>query len=342
MTLRTQHLGRRRAVRRRRRPRSATPCETTPSSSTATASPCSAAPRVDASPTTPSPATSVGRVYPFDASAHRIDGQRRQRRDQRSRCSTATAASSSRPRPTTASSATRSPTPATPAIVIAAGSHRTVIEGNTTSRSSATRQSVDDSDGVVVVDNTFHLAGGAAISLGNADDGVITRQRRALQPRRHRAERVRRQPDREQRRPPDPGRRHLAGEALPATRSPATVANDTGGTGIAVEGEALDAAGNPIHGNVIEANDATGNLGDGISVSAPATSVTGNDAYNNGAWGITRRRARIDGGGNIASGNGEPEQCVGVVCAPGHRPARRRRRTSPRRTRQITGRPGQR
>ena len=31
--------------------------------------------------------------------------------------------------------------------------------------------------------------------------------------------------------------------------------------------------------------------------------------------------ANIDGGGNVASGNAEPEQCVGVVCGTGDAPA---------------------
>ena len=59
------------------------------------------------------------------------------------------------------------------AFLIVAGSHRTLIEGNTTTRSSDSAVNVDDSDGVRVIANTFHQAGGAAISLGNSDHGVV-------------------------------------------------------------------------------------------------------------------------------------------------------------------------
>ncbi len=76
----------------------------------------------------------------------------------------------------------------------------------------------------------------------------------------------------------------------------------------------------PIPGNVIEGNTANGNLGDGISVSAGGHEVTANAAHNNAAFGITAGEFVIDGGDNTASGNGEPEQCVGVVCTPGTTP----------------------
>ena len=45
--------------------------------------------------------------------------------------------------------------------------------------------------------------------------------------------------------------------------------------------------------------------------------VARNDADGNAAFGISAGEFVIDGGGNTASGNGEPVQCVGVVCTTG-------------------------
>ena len=58
--------------------------------------------------------------------------------------------------------------------------------------------------------------------------------------------------------------------------------------------------------------------------------VRDNDAYNNAGFGIDAGEnpelpgepfpgTNIDGGGNTASGNAEPEQCCGVVCDTGSR-----------------------
>lgn len=52
---------------------------------------------------------------------------------------------------------------------------------------------------------------------------------------------------------------------------------------------------------------------DGIHVEALSTKITKNTAIRNTNLGISAPGA-IDGGGNKASGNGNPVQCVGVVC----------------------------
>lgn len=52
---------------------------------------------------------------------------------------------------------------------------------------------------------------------------------------------------------------------------------------------------------------------DGIHVEAPLTRLTENVARHNAALGIFAPGA-TDGGGNRASGNGDPAQCVGVAC----------------------------
>jgi CSLREA domain-containing protein len=201
-------------------------------------------------------------------------------------------------------------------VLLSAGSHRNRIEANTIFRTSDSSISVADSDGTEIVGNVLHQGGGGGIALSNAHDGVITGNDARF----------------------NPGGIELGGsngnlvEDNDVTASLATgiivegglgneiranTANQTRSTGIAVEAEAVDPLGNPIPGNVVEGNTTNNNLGDGISVSSGGHQVTANAAHNNAAWGIIAGEFVIDGGGNTASGNGEPEQCSGVVCTPG-------------------------
>jgi parallel beta-helix repeat protein len=52
----------------------------------------------------------------------------------------------------------------------------------------------------------------------------------------------------------------------------------------------------------------------GIIVGHRSTTITENRAVRNGGLGIRAVKGVIDGGGNRASGNGDPRQCVNVVC----------------------------
>jgi hypothetical protein len=79
-----------------------------------------------------------------------------------------------------------------------------------------------------------------------------------------------------------------------------------GADDIAVRSGAL---GTLIRGNVVV--DA---LDDGIDVDAPGTVVRANTANDNGDLGIEAVEGVIDGGGNRASGNGNPLECLNVVC----------------------------
>jgi parallel beta-helix repeat protein len=65
---------------------------------------------------------------------------------------------------------------------------------------------------------------------------------------------------------------------------------------------------------LIEGNLATGAYDDGIDVDAPGTLIRANTATNNGDLGIEAVAGVIDGGGNRASGNGNPLQCLNVAC----------------------------
>jgi nitrous oxidase accessory protein NosD len=53
---------------------------------------------------------------------------------------------------------------------------------------------------------------------------------------------------------------------------------------------------------------------DGIHVQGALTTITKNTAVDNGNLGIFAAPSSVDGGGNKASGNGNPAQCVGVAC----------------------------
>jgi hypothetical protein len=65
---------------------------------------------------------------------------------------------------------------------------------------------------------------------------------------------------------------------------------------------------------VVEGNVATHALYDGIRVDAPGTLIRRNVANDNGDFGIEAVEGVIDGGGNRASGNGNPLQCLNVFC----------------------------
>jgi parallel beta-helix repeat protein len=74
-----------------------------------------------------------------------------------------------------------------------------------------------------------------------------------------------------------------------------------------------------VNGNatatLVERNTANGNGHDGIEVSAPGTTLTRNTANFNHELGIEAVPGVIDGGGNQASGNGNPLQCTNVTCS---------------------------
>ena len=84
-------------------------------------------------------------------------------------------------------------------------------------------------------------------------------------------------------------------------------------TGSAVHGIQV----NPdASGVVLLQNYLQGNGDDGIHVESTATTITKNTAVYNTDLGISAPSGVTDGGGNKASGNGNPAQCTGVVCGP--------------------------
>jgi large repetitive protein len=102
------------------------------------------------------------------------------------------------------------------------------------------------------------------------------------------------------------------------------------GAGIAVLGDAITLIANVVDqiesadairveaeatGTTLVANVATRSDDDGIEVDNPATTLTANVADHNADHGIEAVAGVIDRGGNRAHDNGNPIQCVGVVCA---------------------------
>jgi parallel beta-helix repeat protein len=67
-------------------------------------------------------------------------------------------------------------------------------------------------------------------------------------------------------------------------------------------------------GTVVRGNTSTGNLLDGIEVQGVDTRIADNTANDNDDLGIEAVAGVTDGGGNSASGNRNPLQCVNVFC----------------------------
>jgi parallel beta-helix repeat protein len=69
-----------------------------------------------------------------------------------------------------------------------------------------------------------------------------------------------------------------------------------------------------VSGTLIERNVATGSGDDGFDIRRPAATLTANTANDNFDLGIEAVPGVVDGGGNRASGNGNPLQCTNVFC----------------------------
>ena len=74
------------------------------------------------------------------------------------------------------------------------------------------------------------------------------------------------------------------------------------------------AGGSTTRDTLLEGNVASGNGDDGIDVEADRATITRNTANDNGDYGIEAAAGVTDGGGNKALGNGNPAQCLNVVC----------------------------
>jgi parallel beta-helix repeat protein len=66
--------------------------------------------------------------------------------------------------------------------------------------------------------------------------------------------------------------------------------------------------------SLLKLNVARRATGDGFHIDSRSTTLTRNRAVDNGDLGIDAVFSVIDGGGNRARGNGDPRQCVNIVC----------------------------
>jgi len=65
---------------------------------------------------------------------------------------------------------------------------------------------------------------------------------------------------------------------------------------------------------LLQRNHAFGAKDDGVDANNPTTKLARNEAKRNGDLGVEAVRGVIDGGGNRASGNGDPRQCTNIAC----------------------------
>ena len=204
-------------------------------------------------------------------------------------------------------------------IDLFAGSHRNRIEGNTLVRTGDAGVRVEDSDRNQVIGNTAHQASDAGVVAGNAHDTVVRDNDLRFNPGGVAAANTHRLVVRNNNVSDTRQDGIGVGTGL-GMEIVDNVANRTGGAGISVEGGAFDAAGLPVGGALIEGNEANENRSDGIAVADGGHVIGANEAHNNAGFGIDAGElpvdggTNVDGGGNRASGNAEPEQCRGVVC----------------------------
>jgi parallel beta-helix repeat protein len=210
-------------------------------------------------------------------------------------------------------------------IVVHQGSHGNTIDGGVLVRNGDAGVIVQDSDGTEIFDIVSHAQSDGGVVLSNAPGSKLQGSDLRFNPAGLEAS----------------GTIGLVvGGALPGQGNDASnslqagfglgnglgmtivgnTANETGGSGISIEGGAFDTNGLPVGGATIEDNTTNQNAEHGLSVADGGHTIRGNNAHNNAGFGIiagdeqTAGGTNIDGGGNKATGNGEFAECLGVTC----------------------------
>jgi parallel beta-helix repeat protein len=195
------------------------------------------------------------------------------------------------------------------AIDLSQASNSNRIEGNVAAASGDAGITVADSDGNQLLSNTSRENSDAGIGLSAATGGAVIGNDLRFNPTGLELQ-------------ASTGVRIEANNASSATGGGieleggsigndllSNIANGNGANGIYVASEALG-----VPGNLLDGNTASGNGEDGIHVAEGGHTIRGNTANSNFGWGIFAELGNTDGGGNRASGNGQPEQCFGVRC----------------------------
>ncbi|MEO3924804.1 right-handed parallel beta-helix repeat-containing protein [Micromonosporaceae bacterium B7E4] len=203
-------------------------------------------------------------------------------------------------------------------ILLTEGSHRNRVEGNTMTRTGDAGVSVEDSDAAEVLDNVAHLAADVGVGLSGSTGSVVRDNDVRFNPGGVELEQSTGNLVERNDASHSGGAGISVGPGSLRNRIVDNTVHGAAGGGIAVQGAAVDPEGNPLGANLVERNEVVGNAGDGISVAEAGHRLADNAAQHNAAFGIdAAEEGTIDGGGNTASGNGEPEQCRGVTCGPG-------------------------
>jgi parallel beta-helix repeat protein len=159
-------------------------------------------------------------------------------------------------------------------------SRQNLLKGNAASGHSG--NDLSGAERTVIVGNTFYGGPSDALALSGSDDNLI----------------------RDNAVPSGYDGIHVSGGEGNVIRSNSVgpVASD----GIRIEVGSME--------TVIADNVASNNRDDGIDIAAAGALVRRNVANDNGDLGIEAVGSVIDGGGNRASGNGNPLQCLNVFC----------------------------
>jgi hypothetical protein len=210
------------------------------------------------------------------------------------------------------------------------GSHRNTVQGGLYFRNGDAGVIVNDSDKNKVLDITSHQQSDGGVVLNRANDTEVSGSDLRFNPSGVEAS----------------DSNHLVIAENDASDSLQTgleigngvgirivdnVVHRAGGAGIGMEGATFNDLGVPVGGAVIARNRTDQNGESGIIVADGGHRIANNEAYNNAGFGIDAGEnpevpgdpfpgTNIDDGGNKASGNAEPEQCVGVVCNTGTAP----------------------
>jgi parallel beta-helix repeat protein len=193
-------------------------------------------------------------------------------------------------------------------------SERTRVQGSSASRNGVGNSrpgiALAESDNNRITGNTMSENGDLGLFMAASDDNLI------------RHNRARRNPE---------GGMIIEGDRNEIVRN--RVVRGGGGILITIVNRGGTAVGNVVRRNVVRnvraggisvdrvpkrtlvsGNLVVGSGRAGIIVGSSSTTITENRAVRNGGLGIRAVEGVVDGGGNRASGNGDPRQCVNVAC----------------------------
>jgi parallel beta-helix repeat protein len=195
-------------------------------------------------------------------------------------------------------------------IELLAGSHGNRVEGNTVSESGDTGIRVVESDRTELISNITHGMSDSGISLETANDGIVRDNDLRFSPGGLQMDGASRNLVAANRASETTGIGIELGGGSFDNDLVQNTANHNAAQGIYVADEALADT-----GNLLDRNTASGNMSSGIVTAKGGHILVAHTTHDNKGWGINAALGTIDGGGNVASGNSEPGQCLGILCS---------------------------